>query len=92
MLLRDVIAESGPWEPRQSPERIAGRVEGDWRGSHVYMTAAAAKRLWPREGRPPRGAAERLAADIERAVLAEYGTGDQVDRILFALMGSRVTI
>ncbi len=87
MHLRDILLEAGPWGLGQDPDVMYVRVREQWRGARVHMTTSAARRDWRKRRREPLGAAERLAADIERAILAEGGTELHVDRTLLASMG-----
>ena len=92
MLLRRLLLESGPWGILQDPDRMADRLIDEWKGVRVYMTASACKRSWRRIGREPSGAAERVAAAIESAILAEGGTEHHVKRVLIAAMGDFLLI
>ena len=88
MHLRDALAECGPWPVVVEPREIAAAVAVGWGGARIYMTRPAARRAWRRERREPTGAAERLAADVEVAILAAQGTDAQVERVLTMAMGS----
>ena len=68
MLLRNLLHDCGPWPEGADPEAIADALRPVWRGARVFMTRPAAKRVWRRERREPRGAAERLAHDVEAAI------------------------
>lgn len=92
MLLRELLRNCGPWAVGTDPDAIAGRVEGKWKGARVFMTRPAVARAWATEGRPPRGAAERLAHDIEVAVLAEGGDRSHIERCLLAVMTDRIIV
>lgn len=89
MHLRDVLAQCGPWGSAADPYAIARRVACQWGGARIYMTRDAARRAWRRRGDEPTGAAGRLAADVEGAILAAPGGTDaHVERVLTMVMGS----
>ena len=92
MHLRSLLIECGPWGMAQDPVAMYARVRKHWRGSRVYITQGAARRAWRRGKREPEGASERLAADIEAAVLAEGGTHEQAGRVLLACMSTYVFV
>ena len=92
MHLRDVLTECGPWPMATGPHEIADGVRERWGGARIYITRPAARRAWRRERREPTGAAERLAADVESAILAAHGTDAHVERVLTMVMGSYLWI
>lgn len=92
MRLRSLLVEAGPWPPGVAPAAIATRIEARWRGSLTFMTVPAAHRRWRADHRDPRGAAEHLAADIERAILDGGGTVAHVERVLIACMTAHLYI
>ena len=92
MLLRKLLHECGPWPERADPDAIADALSPAWRGARVFVTRTAARRAWRRAGREPRGAAERLAHDVEAAIVAGGGDGSHVERCLVGCMTSYLEV
>ena len=92
MNLRNLLRDSGPWPHNVRPEAIEARLHPRWKGVRVFMKQPACKRIWRRERRDPAGAAERLAADIEAAVLVEGGDEYHVRGVLVGCMGSYLNV
>ena len=90
MRLRNLLNESGPWPMMTDPFSIARDVERRWGGALTFVTVSAAQRRWHAEGREPRGAAECLARDIERAILGGGGEEEHVKRVLLGCMSSHI--
>ena len=90
--LRKLLHECGPWPEGADPDAIAEQVEAAWKGARVFMVRPAVKRAWRKEEREPTGAAERLAHDIEAAILAGGGDGERVELCLLALMTDHVLV
>ena len=82
MHLRSLLIESGPWGMGQDPASIHAAIAAEWGGARVFMTRAATKRAWRREIRAPRGAAEHVAAAIERGIRDAGATDAHVERVL----------
>ena len=92
MLLRNLLHDCGPWPEGADPDAIVDALKPVWRGARVFMTRQAAKREWRRERREPRGAAERLAHDVEAAIGAGGGSCAHVERCLVGCMSSYLEI
>lgn len=92
MHLRKLLAECGPWCTAAAPARIAQSLESRWGGARVFMTIPAVKQRWRAEGRDPKGGAERLAADIEQAILDCGGEREHVERVLLACTGGHLFV
>ena len=92
MHLRRLLADAGPWPLTIDVERALTRVTLNWRGCRVWMTIPACRLAWRRANRPPAGAAERLASDIEAAIRAEGGGEEHVRRVLAGCMAGYLEV
>ena len=71
--------------PAVQADQVVSLVVAQWAGARVYLPVRTARLDWTDSGRQPRGADERLAADIAAAVRAAGGTRFDTNRILMSL-------
>ena len=92
MHLRRLLDDCGAWPEEEGREAVIHRLRPAWSGTRVFMTKNACRRAWRGECRGPFGAAERLANDIEAAILAEGGTDAQVRDVLLGCLSAYLEI